>query len=89
MFERNLPEASLESWTLATASTAEGSVFEASNRYFTSKREAPDMESVPIPQTIDPRGILEALKNGDFLHGEENQVYYYRVHENPSRGGKR
>lgn len=89
MFERNVPEASLESWTLSTGSTAEGIIFEASNRYFTSRRDAPDMESVPISALIDPNGILESLKKGDFVHGEENQVYYYRVHEKASGGGKR
>jgi hypothetical protein len=89
MFERNLPEASLESWTLTTASTAQGRVFEASNRYFTSKREAPDLETVPISPVIDPHGILESLKSGELLHGEENEVYYYQVHENALKGGKR
>ena len=88
MFKRNVPEASLESWAL-TASTNQGSALEASNRYFTSKRDAPDMESVPISPLIDPRGILESLKNDEFLHGEENQVYYYQVCENDLRGSKR
>jgi hypothetical protein len=89
MFERNVPEGSLESWTLTTASTAKGSKFEASNRYFTSKRDAPNMESIPISPLVDPRGILESLKNGDFFHGEENEVCYYRVYEKASGGGKR
>ena len=90
MFERNVPEASLESWA-PTASTTQSSAFkfEASNRYFTSKRDAPDMESIPISPLIDPRGILESLKNDEFLHGEENQVYYYQVCENDLRGSKR
>ena len=89
MFERNLPEASLESWTLTAASTAQGRVFEASNRYFTSKREAPNMETVPISPVIDPHGILESLKSDELLHGEENEVYYYQVRENAMKGGKR
>ena len=89
MFDRNLPEASLESWVLTAGPTTQGTIFEASNRYFTSKRNAPDMEPVPISLLIDPRGILEALKKGDLLHGEENQVHYYQVHENASQGRKR
>ena len=89
MFDRNVPEASLEPWSLTAASTAQGSVFEASNRYFTSKRDAPDMEPVPISPLIDPRGILENLKKGEFLHGEENQVYYYQVNVNSLKGTKR
>ena len=47
------------------------------------------MEPVPIPPLIDPRGILEGLKKDEFLHGEENQVYYYRVHESTLRATKR
>ena len=91
MFDRNVPEASLEPWTptWTTASAVQGSEFEASNRYFTSKRDAPDMEPVPFSPSVDPRGILEDLKKGGFLHGEENKVYYYRVNENASDGTKR
>ena len=47
------------------------------------------MEPVPISPLVDPRGILESLGKGDFLHGEENEVYYYRMYEKASRGGKR
>lgn len=86
MFDRNVPDESLESWGLTRS--AQGIVFEASNRFFTSKRDAPDMEPLPISPQIDPLGILEALKKGDFLHGEENEVSYYRVHENGSGSGK-
>jgi hypothetical protein len=89
LFDRNLPEGSLEPWALGTASMAQGTTFEASNRYFTSKRDAPDMEPVPISPLIDPRGILEGLKKEELLHGEENQVYYYRVHESALRATKR
>jgi hypothetical protein len=81
MFDRNLPEGCLESWVL-TGSTAQGCVLEASNRFFTSKRDAPDIESVPL---IDPLGILETLKKGGFVYGEDNEVFYYRVHENGSQ----
>jgi hypothetical protein len=89
LFDRNVPEASLEPWTPTTVSTVQGSVFEASNRYLTSKRDAPDMEPVPISPSVDPHGILEDLKKGGFLHGEENKVYYYQVNVNASEGTKR
>jgi hypothetical protein len=74
---------------VTTASAVQGIVFEASNRYFTSKREAPDLEPIPISPLIDPHGILESLQNGELLHGEENEVHYYQVHENTLKGGKR
>ena len=89
MFDRNVPEASLEPWALTTGSTTQGIIFEASNRYFTPKRDAPDMEPVPISPLIDPRGILENLKKEVFLHGEENQVYYYQAQESALKGTKR
>ena len=88
MFDRNVPEETLEPWALAS-STAQGCVFEASNRFFTSKHDAPDMDPVPILPSIDPCSILEALKKGEFIHGEENKVYYYQVRENASQGKKR
>ena len=47
------------------------------------------MEPVPISLSIDPRGILESLQKGEFMHGEENEVYYYQVRENASQGSKR
>src|SRR5271168_918859 len=89
MFDRNVPEESLESWAL-TSSTAQGSVFEASNRFFTSKREAPDMEPVPISPSINPHGILETLTKGEFIHGEEKMkstiTEYMRILRGAAKG---
>ena len=76
MFDQNIPKASLEPWVPTTASTTQGSIFEASNRFFTLKCDAPDMEPIPISPLIDPHSILNNLQKGEFLHGEENQVYY-------------
>ncbi|KAF8800970.1 hypothetical protein BYT27DRAFT_7227042 [Phlegmacium glaucopus] len=86
MFERNVEDASLESWVLPK-STVQGRALEASNRYLTSKRDAPDMQPAPISPLVDPRGILEKLTKEGFLHGEENEVHYYQVHKNDA-GGK-
>ena len=89
LFDRNVQEASLESWTLTTNSVAQGITLEASNRYLTAKRDAPDMPPVPISPLVDPHGVLEKLtKEGfGFLHGEENEVHYYQVHKTDT--GKR
>ena len=54
-----------------------------------SKCDAPDMEPIPISPLIDPHSILNNLQKGEFLHGEENQVYYYHVYENALRSSKR
>ena len=78
MFNRNVPEESLEFWAL-TGSTVQGSVFKASNRFVTSK--------CVMRLTLN-LSILETLKKGGFVYGEENEVYYYFICENTS-GSKR
>jgi hypothetical protein len=35
------------------------------------------MVHVPFDKTVDPKGILEAMTNAGFVHGEENAVQYY------------
>jgi hypothetical protein len=56
-----------------------------SNRYFTPKRDAPSMVHVPFDKAIDPKGILEAMTNAGFVHGEENAVQYY-LHQVDDKG---
>jgi hypothetical protein len=88
IFDRNVEDASLESWTLTAAAMTKGHTLEASNRYLTAQRDAPQMVSVPIPTSIDPRGILAKLTKEGFIYGEENKVQFYQVHTN-AEGMKR
>lgn len=81
MFDRNVQDTLLEPWSLPSSPVTQGRALDASNRYLTSKRDAPGAISVPIPATIDPRGILESLTKGGFLYSEENEVQYYQVHK--------
>ncbi|KAF8230255.1 hypothetical protein L208DRAFT_1282863, partial [Tricholoma matsutake] len=89
LFNHNVEEVSLESWTLTTTpSIMQGNTLEASNRYLAAKRDAPTMASVPILASVDPRGILDKLTKEGFIYGEENEVRYYNIH-NTSEGTKR
>ena len=50
---------------------------ELSNRYFTPKRDAPNMEHVPFDELVNPFGILEGMTNSGYTHGDENIVRYF------------
>ncbi|KAF8226552.1 hypothetical protein L208DRAFT_1071182, partial [Tricholoma matsutake] len=82
IFDRNIEDASLESWTLTqtAAAATEGNTLEALNRYLTAQRDAPGMVSVPIPALIDPHGILSKLTKEGFIYGKENEVQFFQVH---------
>ncbi|KAF8235860.1 hypothetical protein L208DRAFT_1254761, partial [Tricholoma matsutake] len=88
IFDRNVQDASLETWFMTSTSTAQGHALKASNRYLTPKCDAPGMEPIPILPLVDPRGVLEKLKKEGFLHGKDNQVHYYQVHKSDAKGTK-
>ncbi|KAK7023596.1 hypothetical protein VNI00_016635 [Paramarasmius palmivorus] len=48
-----------------------------SNRYFTSKRFAEEMEDIAFPTEIDPKGILNSIRGDSLVHTTENDVEYY------------
>jgi hypothetical protein len=47
------------------------------NRYFTSRRIAPNERPVVLDPVIDPSGALRSLIDNDWAHLEENRVKYY------------
>ena len=49
----------------------------ASNRYFTARKEAQTAKELPFHQDIDPKGNLAKLIGTQFVHLEENNVSYY------------
>jgi hypothetical protein len=57
---------------------------DASNRYFTPKRDAMNMTHILFDRLVDPQGILEKMASVGYVHGEENIVRYYarRTEEN-------
>ncbi|KAF8809428.1 hypothetical protein BYT27DRAFT_7094373, partial [Phlegmacium glaucopus] len=81
IFDRNVQDTSLESWSLPSSPITQGRALDASNRYLTSKQDTPAMASIPIPTMIDPQGILKKLTKEGFLYSKENEVQYYQVHK--------
>jgi hypothetical protein len=51
-------------------------------RYFTNRSEAKNEVNLPFVKGVDPNGILADLRGQDLIHGPDNQVMYYRHHEN-------
>jgi len=74
-FQRQFPDGKLENWN--TMMYKEHYSLDASNRYFTPKRDALTMEHVPFSKVVDPNGVLEEMARMDYIHGEENEVQYY------------
>jgi hypothetical protein len=82
LFDRSFEDGTLESWTTSTTQSRAGRSLDASNRYVTSKKDAPCMIHIPFSPTIDPRGFLEQMLKGNYVHGDDNTVEYYQVCKN-------
>ena len=54
----------------------EDSGFDASNRSFTSTREAPMDKHTPFSDDVDPNGVLACLVTATYVHSESNIVDY-------------
>jgi hypothetical protein len=75
-YQRLFTEDKLEQWN--PADYAGHDALDASNRYLTPKRDAPNMDSIPFQTSVDPHDILaDMAKKGEYIHGIENRVYYY------------
>jgi hypothetical protein len=77
-YHRQFPDGKLEVWS--AASYAGHHAIDVSNRYFTPRRDAPEMEHIPFGEAVDPHGILEDMAKAGYVHGEENCVQYYICH---------
>ena len=86
MFQRQYPQGKLESWNPGTHRGC--TTLEMSNRYFTPKRDAPDMEHIPFDKLVDPFGVLETMIESGYTHGEENKVRYF-ARETDEEGNER
>jgi hypothetical protein len=52
---------------------------DASNRYFSAKKDVSGDDHIPFPQAVDPRSILKSLEGLDFVHAADNVVDYYKL----------
>jgi hypothetical protein len=83
LFQHQYPKGKLESWSPGTYRGF--TTLEISNRYFTLKRDTPDMEHVPFDKLVDPFGILEGMIDTGYVHGEENRVRYFACEKDKDR----
>jgi hypothetical protein len=74
-YERSFSEKKLQGWNAGQFGRYQA--LNLSNRYFTPKRDAPGLEDRPFSEGVDPKGILEAMKQAGYVHGEENEVKYF------------
>ncbi|KAF8221474.1 hypothetical protein L208DRAFT_1327778, partial [Tricholoma matsutake] len=82
LFDQSFEDGMLESWMTSTTQSTTGCSLNASNRYVTSKKDAPQMVHIPFSPAIDPRGFLEQMLKGSYIHGDDNTVEYYQVYKN-------
>lgn len=61
------------------AQGAVGTLFAASNRLFTSKRDAPTEQDNEFEYGLDPVGIIGRRKTEDLIHAPANIVKYFRL----------
>ncbi|KDR66261.1 hypothetical protein GALMADRAFT_19944, partial [Galerina marginata CBS 339.88] len=59
------------------ATFEEHAAVEMSNRYFTPRREAGSATGRLLGEDIDPLGILTKAAGTEYIHTEDNEVYYY------------
>jgi hypothetical protein len=76
MFSRNIAQDKLQPCTTIPQYRNQASI-ESSNRYFTPRKDATQMQEVSFCRDVDPLGTLAKLCGQDFFHGEDNVVCYY------------
>ncbi|GLB38110.1 hypothetical protein LshimejAT787_0411610 [Lyophyllum shimeji] len=87
LFDREFRDGDLDSWTATSNQNAEDDIFDASNRYFTPRRDASLEESIPFDKLADPNNILKKMAGDQYVHTEDNEVLYFR--RRTTQDGKR
>ncbi|KAF8076944.1 hypothetical protein FPV67DRAFT_1406351, partial [Lyophyllum atratum] len=77
LFDRQFSVGALESFATANSNRSGEDTLDASNRYFTSARDASPDEIVPFGKDVDPKGILQAMTGDGLEHTEDNEVLYF------------
>ena len=66
-----------------SCSNYEGSpVINASNRYFSARKDVSVDQHLVFPRTMDPNGVLQSLLAPDNVYAPDNVVEYYRAVKN-------
>ncbi|TFK59336.1 hypothetical protein BDN72DRAFT_905949 [Pluteus cervinus] len=85
VFGRQFPEGRLMPWQAGVSAFGGAGTLTLSNRYFTKKSEAGQMQGVPFPSNVDPKKILTKMLNPSLIHTAENNVQYVIRHSDLGR----
>ena len=77
VFSREFREDQLETYQSSTHHNYPS--IEASNRYFSTRKDIPSNDFLHLPTTIDPRGYLKELQYQDLIYTADNVVEYYEA----------
>jgi len=80
IFSREFQENELETYETTTHDGFP--TVEASNRYFSNRRDIPNNDHLDIPPIIDPHGYLKELRYHDLVYTHHNVVEYYEAKDN-------
>jgi hypothetical protein len=80
IFSRQLGENNMVPWK--NGSYLDWETVYASNRYFTSRRNHPNLQPIPFDNLVDPDGTLAELVGNDRVHCSDNVVEYYELNNN-------
>jgi hypothetical protein len=82
IFSRQVGENKMVPWKNGTY--LEWDTIHASNRYFTSLRNHPNITPIAFDKLVDPDGTLEALaslSDANRVHSADNVIEYYELAE--------
>ncbi|TFK59464.1 hypothetical protein BDN72DRAFT_780707, partial [Pluteus cervinus] len=77
VFSRYFPEGHICPWQPPLTSMTNTRGLLLSNRHFTRRTEGTQMEAIPFPTSVDPKGILANFVTPSLIHTEENEVKYF------------
>ncbi|KIM72485.1 hypothetical protein PILCRDRAFT_81820 [Piloderma croceum F 1598] len=77
LFNRQHKDDQLELWQPSAYEDSYG--IDASNHYFSARKDNPGSRAIPFLPMVDPKGTLTGLSSSmmNFVHTQENQVQYY------------
>ncbi|TFK59504.1 hypothetical protein BDN72DRAFT_780625, partial [Pluteus cervinus] len=77
VFSRHFPEGQICPWQPPLTSMTNTRGLLLSNRHFTRRTEGAQMQPIPFPIFVDPKGILANFVTPTLIHTEENEVKYF------------
>ncbi|KAF9455479.1 hypothetical protein BDZ94DRAFT_1327548 [Collybia nuda] len=74
MISASMPEGYLQPWSPTQLNNHYQ--INAHSRYFTSEKEAKNLDAIPFSSLVDPTGVLGRMASRDFVHTIDNEVQY-------------